>query len=143
MALALLLGLAVNASCVALVSAQDDSSESQPGASAAPPIPPARPSTLVAPEGPAVTAPAQAPVEPSTPAAPKAASAAGPPEAPATKVTGETTTLPWTPGKLLALPPYTRARMHVCAVEWQNMKANGTAAEKIWFAFAQSCLVQK
>jgi hypothetical protein len=32
--------------------------------------------------------------------------------------------------------------MHECALEWQKMKASGTATEKIWFTFAQSCLVR-
>ncbi len=48
----------------------------------------------------------------------------------------------WTPGKLLQLPPYTRARMHECALEWQQMKARGETTEKIWYTFAQTCLVR-
>jgi hypothetical protein len=32
--------------------------------------------------------------------------------------------------------------MHECALEWQKMKASGAATEKIWFTFAQSCLVR-
>jgi hypothetical protein len=32
--------------------------------------------------------------------------------------------------------------MHECALEWQKMKAQGATAEKIWFTFAQTCLVQ-
>lgn len=141
-ALTLLLGLAVNVFFGAAVSAQDDSSSARSGTSTVP-VPPARPSTLVVPEGPVVAAPLQAPNGLSTPTAPEPPGATAPPQAPETKVSGETSAPPWTPGKLLALPPYTRARMHECAVEWQNMKANGSAAEKIWYIFAQSCLVQR
>ncbi len=141
-ALALLLGLAVNVSCVALVSAQDESSKTKSDTSAAPPMPPVRPSTLATPQAPVAAAPLQAPDQPSTLAAPKASVATAPLQAPDPRVTGETSALPWTSGKLLQLPPYTRARMHECALEWQKMKAQGTAAEKIWFTFAQSCLVR-
>jgi hypothetical protein len=58
------------------------------------------------------------------------------------QATGDSPTPDWQPGKLLQLPPYTRPRMHECALEWQKMKASGTATEKIWFTFAQSCLVR-
>jgi hypothetical protein len=142
---ALLIGVAVNASCVALVSAQDEPSTSKPGTSAAPPMPPARPSTLVAPKAAVVATPLPAPDQSSTLAAPKAsaaAAAAAPLPAPNPKVTEDTSALPWTPGKLLQLPPYTRARMHECVLEWEKMKAQGAAAEKIWYAFAQSCLLR-
>jgi hypothetical protein len=40
------------------------------------------------------------------------------------------------------LPPASRARMHECAVEWQKMKESGAAADKIWYDFAQNCLVK-
>lgn len=46
------------------------------------------------------------------------------------------------PGTMLKLPPASHARMHQCAVEWQNMKLTGTAQEKIWFNFALSCLTR-
>lgn len=46
------------------------------------------------------------------------------------------------PGTMLKLPPASHARMHQCAVEWQNMKLAGTAAEKIWFNFARECLTR-
>jgi hypothetical protein len=121
-ALALLLGLAIDASGVALVSAQDASVKAKPpDASTAAPIAPARPAVLAPPQAAVAAAPAQTP-EPSV------ANTASPP--------------PWTPGKLLQLPPYTRARMHECALEWQQMKERGATAEKIWFTFAQSCLVR-
>ena len=118
---ALVLGVAVNVSCVALASAQDDSPSKPSEPSTAAPMPPARPPALAAPEVPVASAPIQ------------------PPEA---KVTTEPAVPVWKPGKLLQLPPYTRARMHECALEWQKMKAQGTVAEKIWFTFAQSCLVR-
>lgn len=116
--LALVLGLALNASWVARGMAQDESAT--PAATAVP-MPPARPSTLASPAPPVATAP---------------------PQTPDPGVAGETSAPPWTPGKLLRLPPYTRARMHECALEWQKMKASGAATEKIWFTFAQSCLVR-
>lgn len=105
-------------------------------------MPPARPSTLVAPKAAVVATPLPAPDQPSTLAAPKASVAAAPLPAPNPKVTGDTSALPWTPGKLLQLPPYTRPRMHECALEWERIKAQGTATEKIWYTFAQSCLVR-
>ena len=40
------------------------------------------------------------------------------------------------------LPLASRARMHECAVEWQKMKESGAAADKIWYDFAQNCLVK-
>ena len=46
------------------------------------------------------------------------------------------------PGTMLKLPPASHARMHQCAVEWQNMKLAGTAEEKIWFNFARKCLTR-
>jgi hypothetical protein len=119
-ALALLLGLAIDASGIALVSAQDAKAK-PPDTSTAAPIPPARPSILAPPQAAVAAAPAQTP-EPSV------ANTASPP--------------PWKPGKLLQLPPYARARMHECALEWQQMKERGATAEKIWFTFAQSCLVR-
>jgi hypothetical protein len=117
--LALLVGLAVNASCVALASGQD-ASQSQPSGENGTPLPPRQPSLSAPTPAPAVTA--QQPAQQATS------------EAAAAQV--------WKPGKLLQLPPYTRARMHECALEWQKMKENGTTGEKIWFIFAQSCLVQ-
>lgn len=46
------------------------------------------------------------------------------------------------PGTLLKLPSASHARMHECAVEWQNMKTTGTAVEKTWFNFALKCLTR-
>jgi hypothetical protein len=46
------------------------------------------------------------------------------------------------PGTMLKLPPASHARMHQCAMEWQNMKFAGAAAEKIWFNFARKCLTR-
>jgi hypothetical protein len=116
-ALALVLGFAVNVSRAASVSAQEESNPPSSGA----PMPPARPPVLAPPSTHVEVPPIQTP---------------GP------RVTNEAAVPPWTPGKLLQLPPYTRARMHECALEWQKMKAQGTTAEKIWFTFAQTCLVQ-
>lgn len=46
------------------------------------------------------------------------------------------------PYRLHTLPPATRARMHECGIEWQRMKAAGTATEKTWYTFAQTCLAR-
>jgi hypothetical protein len=46
------------------------------------------------------------------------------------------------PGSLLQLPPASHARMHECAVQWQNMKTTGAAVEKTWFNFALKCLTR-
>lgn len=112
---ALALGIAVGSACVARVSAQEEA----PGAGTIPPLPPSRPSALAPSNTQAHAAP------PQTPDLPVAS------QAPA-----------WTPGKLLQLPRYTRPRMHECALEWQKMKASGEATDKIWFTFAQSCLIR-
>lgn len=32
--------------------------------------------------------------------------------------------------------------MHACALEWQNAKKTGLAADKTWFEFAQVCLAK-
>ena len=41
------------------------------------------------------------------------------------------------------LPVATRARIHECGAQWQQMKLAGTAADKTWRVFAQSCLVSQ
>lgn len=41
-----------------------------------------------------------------------------------------------------SLPQASRARMHECALAWQKMKESGAATDKIWFEFAQDCLVK-
>jgi hypothetical protein len=41
-----------------------------------------------------------------------------------------------------SLPLASRAKMHACGLEWQKMKATGSAADKTWFEFAQVCLAQ-
>ncbi len=46
------------------------------------------------------------------------------------------------PGTLLQLPSASHARMHECAVKWQNMKTTGAAIEKTWFNFALKCLTR-
>ncbi|HLH11210.1 MAG TPA: hypothetical protein VKV77_04930 [Methylovirgula sp.] len=112
--MALAFGFAVETLYLAQASAQDSTQAEASDAGA--PMPPVRPSTLPKP------VPQVVPVTP-----PEPGSAPNDPP-------------PWTPGKLLQLPPYTRARMHECALEWQKMKAEGEATEKIWFNFAQSCL---
>lgn len=40
------------------------------------------------------------------------------------------------------LPPASRARMHACGLEWQNMKRAGTAVDKTWLDFALACLTR-
>ena len=40
------------------------------------------------------------------------------------------------------LPPASRARMHVCGLEWQKMKETGAAANKTWLDFALICLAK-
>jgi hypothetical protein len=40
------------------------------------------------------------------------------------------------------LPPASRARMHACGLEWQEMKKTGAAADKTWFDFALVCLAK-
>jgi hypothetical protein len=108
-----------------------------PLAQAAPtPLPPQRPSTLA----PALGAPAsaeQASPRPSTAtnmAPPAPPHAADEPIKPGLINEG--------PGTLLKLPSASHARMHECAVEWQNMKTTGTAVEKTWFNFALKCLTR-
>ncbi|MGH6674954.1 MAG: hypothetical protein ACRECE_01845 [Xanthobacteraceae bacterium] len=116
---ALLLGVAANLAYADAVRAQEETAPPKNGMA---PLPPTRPPALAA------------------PAAPPAAVAPQPP--PDQQATGDTSTPAWKPGELLQLPPYTRPRMHECALEWQKMKASGAATEKIWFTFAQSCLVR-
>lgn len=41
------------------------------------------------------------------------------------------------------LPVATRARMHECGAQWQQMKMSGAAADKTWRTFAQTCLVSQ
>jgi hypothetical protein len=40
------------------------------------------------------------------------------------------------------LPPASRARMHACGLEWQEMKETGASADKTWFDFALVCLAK-
>lgn len=40
------------------------------------------------------------------------------------------------------LPPASRAQMHACALEWQNMKSSGAAVDKTWLDFALVCLTK-
>ncbi len=121
--LALLLGVAANLAYADALRAQEETS---PRENEMAPLPPTRPPALAA---------------PAAPAAPPAAVAPQPP--PDQQATGDSSTPAWRkPGELLQLPPYTRPRMHECALEWQKMKASGATTEKIWFTFAQSCLVR-
>jgi len=46
------------------------------------------------------------------------------------------------PRQTRSLPPASRARMHACGLEWQKMKAAGSAADKTWYEFAAVCLVR-
>lgn len=117
---ALFLGLAADFGYAAAARAQEDQPRTENGTA---PLPPTRPSALTAPAAPA------APVVPRQP--------------PDQQATEDSSIPAWQqPGKLLQLPPYTRPRMHECALQWQKMKASGAATGKIWFAFAQSCLVR-
>jgi hypothetical protein len=113
----LLLGIAAD-----FASAEARAQSAQSGENMVAPLPPSRP------------APLDAPAAPSAPAAA--------PKPQDQQATENSSTPAWQPGKLLQLPPYTRPRMHECALEWEKMKASGAAAEKIWFTFAQSCLVR-
>jgi hypothetical protein len=103
------------------------------------PLPPQRPTTLSAP---AAAAPANATLPASSSAPPQNAGAAqASPPKPADEpirvgVYNEG------PGTMLRLPPASHARMHQCAVEWQNMKTTGAAVEKTWFNFALQCLTR-
>jgi hypothetical protein len=108
-----------------------------PLAQAAPtPLPPQRPSMLapgqVAPASPEQTSPQ--PDAPANPAPVAPPSAVDEPIKPGVINEG--------PGTLLKLPSASHARMHECAVEWQNMKTTGTAVEKTWFNFALKCLTR-
>jgi hypothetical protein len=100
------------------------------------PLPPQRPSMLApgqaAPASPEQTSPQPNAPANSAPAAPP--SAADEPIKPGVINEG--------PGTLLKLPSASHARMHECAVEWQNMKTTGTAVEKTWFNFALKCLTR-
>lgn len=49
---------------------------------------------------------------------------------------------PYPPPQPRNLPPASRARMHECALAWQKMKESGAATDKIWYEFAQDCLVK-
>ncbi|WP_148213009.1 hypothetical protein [Methylocella silvestris] len=40
------------------------------------------------------------------------------------------------------LPPAPRERMHACGLEWQKMKMEGGARDKVWRDFAEECLRQ-
>jgi hypothetical protein len=114
---ALLLGMVADLAYAAASQAQEDQSRAE---NAAAPLPPSRPPALVTPVAPAV-----------------------PQRQPDQQATEDSSVAAWQqPGKLLQLPPYTRPRMHECALEWQKMKASGAATEKIWFTFARSCLVR-
>ncbi len=100
------------------------------------PLPPQRPTALAPGQG-APMLPDQTPPQPNdstnmAPAAPP--HAADEPIKPGLINEG--------PGTLLKLPSASHARVHECAVEWQNMKTTGTAVEKTWFNFALKCLTR-
>jgi len=101
---------------------------------------------------------AQAPLPPQRPAVLSPAPPAGEPSPDSASAASIVPSLPATPpspdepiktgvfnegpGTMLKLPPASHARMHQCAVEWQNMKLTGAAEEKIWFNFALGCLAR-
>jgi hypothetical protein len=97
------------------------------------PLPPQRPSML-APGQAAPASPQQTSPQPDAPAPAAPPSAADEPIKPGVINEG--------PGTLLKLPSASHARMHECAVEWQNMKTTGAAVEKTWFNFALKCLTR-
>jgi hypothetical protein len=104
-----------------------------PLAQAAPtPLPPQRPSML-APGQAAPALPEQTSPQPNVPTS-VGPDAASEPIKPGAINEG--------PGTLLKLPSASHARMHECAVEWQNMKTTGAAVEKTWFNFALKCLTR-
>lgn len=99
------------------------------------------------PQRPAVLSPARpAPPEAEEPSPDKTSAASIVPSLPATPQSADepikTGVFNDGPGTMLKLPPASHARMHQCAVEWQNMKLTGAAQEKIWFNFALSCLTR-
>lgn len=121
---------------LALIVAAETGAISSLAQAAPTPLPPQRPTTLSPDQQPPAT-PELASPQPNAPmnAAPDT------PPAPADEpirpgVTNEG------PGTLLKLPSASLARMHECAVEWQNMKTTGAAVEKTWFNFALKCLTR-
>jgi hypothetical protein len=108
-----------------LARAEDTPPKTKVQSLAWPPLPPARPADL--PTGPSVPSPsATQPDAPKDPAA-------------RTPAPGETTA-DLSPYRMHKLPPATRARMHECGEEWQQMKTTGAALDKTWYTFAQTCL---
>lgn len=109
-----------------------------PGISPAP-LPPERPAAL-APIQPPPAAPALIAPQPNDSQVNNRAAQPAPPQEPDEPI--DNTRVNGGPGTMLKLPPASHARMHQCAVEWQNRKTAGTAAEKIWFDFARKCLTR-
>jgi hypothetical protein len=107
---------------------------------ASPPLPPQRPAAL----SPSSAAPeSSVPSQPQTltkPARNGVVAAPPPPKSPDEPIT--VGVYNEGPGTLLRLPRASHTRMHQCALEWQTMKAAGTAAEKTWFNFALECLAK-
>ncbi len=103
-----------------------------PGVSSAP-LPPKRPAALEA------TQPSPASIAPQ-PEDTQANTAPAPQKEPDEPI--DNTRFNDGPGTMLKLPTASHARMHQCAVEWQNMKLAGTAEEKTWFNFARKCLTR-
>jgi hypothetical protein len=109
-----------------------------PGISPAP-LPPERPAAL-APIQPPPAAPAPLAPQPNDSQVNNRAAQPAPLQEPDEPI--DNTRVNGGPGTMLKLPPASHARMHQCAVEWQNRKTAGTAAEKIWFDFARKCLTR-
>lgn len=100
------------------------------------PLPPERPAALAPTTQPAPAAPAHIAPQPGD----TQANTAAPQKASDEPI--DNTRFNGGPGTMLKLPPASHARMHQCAVEWQNRKMAGTAVEKIWFDFARKCLTR-
>lgn len=133
LALGLATALALTAADHGAVRAQSNVAQDDSQA----PLPPQRPAVL----SPARPAPAtEEPSSDSTSAASIVPSLPATPQSPDEPI--KTGAFNDGPGTMLKLPPASHARMHQCAVEWQNMKLTGAAQEKIWFNFAQSCLTR-
>jgi hypothetical protein len=138
------LGLAMLALSVSALAysagAQEDASKTKvpPAASSKPPLPPTRPTGL---PPTSVTAPpsgTSGPAGAPTPPASQLDSSTKNPDARALPAEDPASN----PYQVRTLPPASRARMHECGAEWQQMKATGAAGEKTWYTFAQTCLTR-
>lgn len=124
------------AGALALILVADASATCATAQATPTPLPPQRPTTL-APDQDAPASPGQISPRPNAPmnmAPDTPPAAANEPIRPGVINDG--------PGTLLKLPSASHARMHECALKWQNMKTTGAAVEKTWFNFALKCLTR-